>query len=294
MAVDERLVRVLHLRPPRRVVAGLRLWLVGNRHAASRQVLERRLDGGHRIQRIASAVDDEERLVPEVAGKQLVLLRRVLQHQDVAVQRQEGRVGCRVEHADEVGPCSAVGNARQNDAVFVDVIRPLHRVEDAAQVVDLRVAPPRRVVPRGRQHVDLLGAGETADAGPPSPFVHVARRRDAAVQLDPDLIGMRGIVGRRHVQEIAEFSTVACDDPRRRVPVVRASALQSTVRVIERDAGPDDLRCGFARRRQDFWPTRTSRTQHRSCSRFGRRRPTWRTDPTTATSTGLTRSVYLA
>ena len=96
--MDERLVRVLHLRPPRRVVPGLRLWLVGNRHAASGQVLERRLDRGHRIQRIAPAVDDEERLVPEVAGKQLVLLRRVLQHQDVAVQRQEGRVGSRVEH----------------------------------------------------------------------------------------------------------------------------------------------------------------------------------------------------
>ena len=129
------------------------------------QVLHVRLDEPHRIQRISPAVDHEERLVAKIVREQIAGVDvRAAQHHDVAVERQEARVRRRVAHRDVVRAGAAVGDAGDGDAILVDVVGALDGVENRAEILELRSAPPRRVVPAVRQDVDLLGAGERADA----------------------------------------------------------------------------------------------------------------------------------
>ena len=73
MLGDELLERVLHLRPPRGVVRRVRLRAVDEIDTGALQVRDVRIDEARRIHRIASAVDDEERLVDEVVRKEIAV-----------------------------------------------------------------------------------------------------------------------------------------------------------------------------------------------------------------------------
>ena len=189
MIGDEPLERVLDLGPPRRVVRRVRLRPVHEIDAAALQVLDIRIDQARRIQRIAPAVDDEQRLVQQVVRKEIAVGfgDLVLEDHDEAVERQEARERRRVPHRHVIGAGSAVGHAGQHDAVLVDVVGPLHQIENRAQVLGLAAAPPRRVPPGVRHDVDLFGARQ--------PAVRSGTRwragfdaADAAVQLHADLV----------------------------------------------------------------------------------------------------------
>ena len=161
---------VFDVRPPARVVSGLGLGLVDHLDASLPQLFEVRLDGRGRVQRIASAVDDEECAIAEVSGEEIADYadRVTRQNEQESVERQERGVGRRVAHRDVVGAGPAVGHAGDDHAILVDVVRALDGVEDRAKVFELDVAPPRRFVPRLRKDVDLFGAGEPADARGPA------------------------------------------------------------------------------------------------------------------------------
>ena len=207
VAADKRLERVLDLRPPRGVVHAVRLRLVDDLDALLLQVQDARPDDARRVQRIAAAVHHEERLVAQVVGKHVADGQVfAAQHEDVAVQRQKARVRRRVLHRDVVRAGAAVRHAADGDAVLVDVVGPLHRVENRAEILELGGIPPHRVDPAGRQDVNLLRTGERADAavtaGP------VALAADAAMQLEAHLVAAVRIVGLGHVDGIEEFLAV--------------------------------------------------------------------------------------
>ena len=130
-----------------------------------------------------------------------------------------------------------------DDAVLVDVVETLHAIDDRGQVQHLIGAPPRRVGPGVRHDVDLLGAGERADRA-------VADRRvgrasaDAAVQLDAHLVAARRIVVVGHVdgEEVLDAvrRAVLHPDDAGVARDVGAATLQSSVRLVEADAGAED------------------------------------------------------
>src|SRR6185437_10184043 len=99
--------------------------------------------------------------------------------------------------------------------------------------------------PRGRQNVDLLDPGKASDAVLSATLVDVARRSNAAVQLEAHLVLARCVVAGRHVQVIGELAAVRFDDAGGWVRLERSPALQASVGVLERDAGFDDVRSGF-------------------------------------------------
>ena len=280
MLTHERFERLFHVRPPRRVVPGSRLRMIVHRHAAAFHVLDVRIDDGGRIQRIAAAVDREERLVAQVVRKQeTVVYVPARQHHQVAVERQEACERRRFVHGDVVGAGAAVRHARDDHAILVHVVEPLRRVDDRDEVQHLILAPPRSVGPRVRDDVNLLGARQGPDrAGSdrrvgPSPS-------DAAVQMDAHLITAARIVGVRHVQGVVMLDAVRCAilEPNDAGPLrgVGSAPLQAAIGFVEPDAGSNNAvheRGGFIRRCRG--PERIERDVDRRCLRSlmaGRRR----------------------
>jgi len=160
---------------------------------------------------------------------------------------QEARERRGIAHRDVVQPGGAVRHAGERDEVLVDVVGPLDAVEDRVEVLDLRLAPPRRVAPPGRPDVNLLGALEhrtaSAAAAAGAGLAGLAHHH-AAVQLEAELVLPRRIVGLRHVQVIVELA-------QRRAPLeadaaplhlrrVAAPSLQPRERIVERDRQADD------------------------------------------------------
>ena len=147
------------------------------------QRLEVRRDARRRIQGIAHPVDDEERPVDEVRDEQLAVGagRRIRQHAEVADERQERREQRRLAHGEEVGAGAAVGGAGEVDVRLVDVVLPLHAIDERQDVVDLRAVPPRRLAPAERVHDDLRLAGHAVAAAPAALFRVLSI--DAAMQL---------------------------------------------------------------------------------------------------------------
>ena len=224
--------------------AGVRLRVIVDRHAAALHVLDVRIDDAGRIQRIASAVHGEDRLVAQVVREdQPIVDVAQREHHPVAVERQDARERRRLAHRHVVGAGAAVRHAGEDDAVFVDVVEALHAVDDRGEIEHLIVAPPRRLGPRVGDNVDLLGAGERTDGA-------VADRRirrasaDAAVQLDADLIAADGIVLLRHVHGVDVLDAIRCAIlqahdaglPRG----VGAAALQASIGLVEIHAGAHD------------------------------------------------------
>ena len=244
MLPHEGLERVLHIRPPRGVVSRVRLRVIVHRYAALLHVLDRRIDDARRIQGIASAVHREDRLVAQVVREDqpVVDVARREDH-EIAVQRQNARERRRLAHRNEVRAGASVRHTRHDDPVLVDVVAALHGVGDRDEVQRLIVAPPRRVGPRIWDHVDLLGARQCANR--PRPDRRVRRApADAAMELKPDLIPARRIVGLGHVHRVMVLDAVARpvrqpDDPGW-LHAVRAAAPQTPVRLVERDARSHD------------------------------------------------------
>src|SRR5262249_14676510 len=132
----------------------------GRRRPAADSRASRRFSGSARsrarrskwIQRVALAVDDEEGLVPEVAGeKRTIDLQIVIcQNAPVAIQGQEARKRRRVAHRDVVRARAPVRYSRQHDEVLLNVQAPLHGVQYTPDVQQLIAAPPGSRVPRER------------------------------------------------------------------------------------------------------------------------------------------------
>src|SRR5262249_41030976 len=251
MIRDEALERVLERGPPRRVVRRIRLRSVDEVDAAALHLLDEGIDDAGRIHRIAAAVDDEQRLVAQVVGKEIAVgvSRLVLEYLDEPVERQNARERRRVAHRQVVGPRRAVGYAGQRDAVLVDVIGPLHGVENRAQVLDLAAAPPRRLPPRGGHHVDLLDSRKPAvRSGAGRAGLDPA---DAAVQLHAYLVPARRVVAFRDVQRVEVLAGVAAitllHDAARDVAPVDAPLTEAPECLVEPDAAGDDWSDGAAR-----------------------------------------------
>jgi hypothetical protein len=196
-------------------------------------VSDRRLDDVHRIERVAAAVDDEERLVAQVVEEDRAaeLELGAAQHQVVAVQRQERGVRRRVVGGDVVEAGRAVGHARQEHAVLVDVVVALDVVEDCVEAGDLLVAPPGRLRPPGGHHVDLIVAGE---AYTPLAAQRAVLAHDAAVELDAHLPAFRGIVGRGDDEPVLIQAVAFLQRARRHVLRIGAPVLQPRVFCFER------------------------------------------------------------
>ena len=81
---------------------GFGLRRVLHREAARLELLQIRFDARRRVQRVLTAVHDEERLVREVVREERAAQAQiaVAQHHDEAVERQETRVGRGVAHGD--------------------------------------------------------------------------------------------------------------------------------------------------------------------------------------------------
>ena len=196
--------------PPAHVVSGLRPRAEVEEHAG---LPEQPQEGNHRrgrIQRVAAAVDHEERLVAQVGHVHLAVdvRGRVGEHHRVAVQRQERRPGGRRLHRVVEGAGRPVGDPQQVDAVLVDVPGPLQVVEDAGQVLDLAVLPPERLVPGGGRRHDGVAAGEPLLPAPPGPVL-AFRPRDAAVQVDDHRPARRRVVALRHAHHVGVLHAVA-------------------------------------------------------------------------------------
>ena len=166
----ERFEIVLFGRPPAGIVPRLGLRMVGDLDAELPQIVDVGLDDGRGVEPIAPAVDDEERLVDGVSGMHVPVGRhgRIGEHTHVAVERQKARPRRRLAKRHEVGAGAAVGDARQADAVFVDVVGPLQPIEDPEDVLDLVAVPPLRLSPPDRVAVNLIGrAGDPIDTQSP-------------------------------------------------------------------------------------------------------------------------------
>ena len=191
----------------------------------------------------------------------------------MANQRKEARPRRRVPERHEVHAGPAIGDARQIDAVLVDVVGALQPIEDTREVVDLRRRPPERSHPSDRKHQNLVDtAGQRV--GPNAVDDRRARARDAAVQLKPHLIGTGRVVrlgDDEHVLviEAVERAMAADLQSARHVGVMVAPAPHARQRVFERHACFENRR-RFARLR---WRvavrTRTigTRDRWRSCGR---------------------------
>ena len=196
--------------PPAHVVSRLRLRAEVEEHAG---LPEQPQEGNHRrgrVQRVAAAVDDEERLVAQVGHVHLAVdvRGRVGEHHRVAVQRQKRRPGGRRLHRVIEGAGRPVGDPEQVDAVLVDVPGPLQVVEDAGQVLDLAVLPPERLVPGSGRHHDGVVPGEPLLPAPPGPVL-ASRPRDAAVQVDDHRPARRRVVALRHAHDVGVLHAVA-------------------------------------------------------------------------------------
>ena len=114
MVGHEPLECILDLGPPRRVVRRGGLRSIDELAAAALQTLDVRIDKARRIHRIAPAIDDEQRLVQQIAGKQIAVgfCRLVREDEDEAVQRQEARERRGVAHRRVVDAGSTIGHAR--------------------------------------------------------------------------------------------------------------------------------------------------------------------------------------
>ena len=194
----------------------------------------------------------------------------------MAVERQEARERRRVAHREVVEAGGAVGDAREHDAVLVDVVGALQAVEDRVDVLDLRAAPPRRIAPGDGHHVDLLGAFEGGAAAASSGGARLAglAPHDAAVQLHADLIFARRVVVERHVQVVEEVARhrapLELHESAFRLRGIGASALQPRQRLVEGDAGPDD---GLHRLGRILWRARAPEFLEGGVDRRRRRGP---------------------
>ena len=210
------------------------------------QVLDIWIDNAGGIHRIAPAVDDEQRLVQQVVGKEIAVgfSRFALQDHDEAVERQEARERRRFPHRRVISAGSAVGDTGQHDTVLVDVVRPLHHIENRTKVVDLAAAPPRCVSPGVRHDVDLFGARQAC--------VRSGARRcvgldaaDAAMELDADLVFACRVVALRNVECVEVLTTLAAiaplHDSSGHVARVDAALPEASERLVESDSARDDL-----------------------------------------------------
>ena len=156
MIVHERFERIFLLRPPHRVVHAERLLVVDEVHAVLLHVLDVGLDDIGRIERISGAIHHEPGLVQKILGEQLSLdfHRRVLEDRQRAIQREERRKGRRIPHREIEIRGGPVRHSGEHDVVFVHVVGALHRIENRAHVFNLRVAPPRGVLPGNGQDVE--------------------------------------------------------------------------------------------------------------------------------------------
>ena len=159
------------VRPPRGRV--LRLRVHAKHDCARRASADASTYSWHdvrRIQPIPPAIDDEERLVDRVAGKDLAVgvHRRRAEHHHVANQRKKARPRRRVLESHEIRAGAAVRGARQIHAVFVDVVGALELIEDPREVVDLRRRPPQRLAPSRPEtrRISSTAAGQAVDANP--------------------------------------------------------------------------------------------------------------------------------
>src|SRR5262245_14911265 len=100
MTAYEGLEFILHRRPPDGVMASLGLWAIRNPDLSFCEVFQVGLDRSDRIERVAPAVDDEQRLVAKVAGKQVAIDVEivVVQDADESIERQKRRVRRRIAH----------------------------------------------------------------------------------------------------------------------------------------------------------------------------------------------------
>ena len=201
------------------------------------------LDGG--IQRILAAVDDEQRLVLQVVGKDLLVEREafVAQHQDERVHRQEAREGRRIAHREVIRAGPAVGLAGDRDAVLVHVEASLERVENRLQVGDLLLAPPRGLAPGVRHHGEL----RVRCKRPLSFACRVLLRRpvDVAVKLNADRISAQGIVPGGHTDHVAVnhpvLGLMAHLDEAGLLARIRPALFQAPDRLLECHARGDNV-----------------------------------------------------
>ena len=158
MIGDKFFENVLHLGPPHRVVTGFGLWVIADVDRR-RKVFHKRLDFGRRVKTIAAAVDDEHRFVAKIVREDLAVIDvAVGKDHDETIQRQKARIGRRIAHSDVIRAGAAVGNSSDDDAILIDVIHALDGIDNAPEVEDLIVAPPRRGIPGIRNHINLLGS----------------------------------------------------------------------------------------------------------------------------------------
>ncbi len=209
MLGDELLEGPLHFRPPAGVVLAVGLRVIFDVHAVLDEVARVGLDDAGGVEAILTSVDDEHRLVAEVAGVDFAVVEFVVgEHHDVAVQGQEARVRRGVAHGDPVGSGAAVGNAGDDDSVFIHVVGALERIDNGGEVQDLIVGPPSGGVPGVGEDVDLFGvSGELADFTAASGLV-IGATADAAVELEADLIFLGGVVGGGDVDGVEMLDVV--------------------------------------------------------------------------------------
>ncbi len=156
MLAHERLVGVLQLRPPRRVVDGLRLRQVGDdsrRPSASAGRRARRASVGYSGSQ--PAVDDEERLVQHVVHEQLAVDPHRAVPQDRYVRRSAGgtprRVSCRASRSSR-RRCRRPRHPTARRGSRPRCRCASQRSRMRAKVVELSVGPPLGLRPGGRQH----------------------------------------------------------------------------------------------------------------------------------------------
>ena len=212
----------------------------GERHPGGLERLEVRRDARGGIQRIAHPVDDEEGPVDQVRDEEIAVGAGggIGQHGEVADERQHRRPQRGLAHRQEVGAGGAIGRAGEIDVRLVDVVLPLHAIDERQDVVDLRTVPPRGVAPAERVHDDLRLAGQAVGATPP-PLLGVLAI-DAAVELHPQRPASRRVVGGGHLDVVVERQAARAGRAQGafagRRGGVGASGLEARPRLVEADA----------------------------------------------------------
>ena len=159
------------------------------------------------IQPIASTIDDVQRTVDEISGKELAVGADVgiREHERVTVERQARRPGRRVPHGEEVDAGAAVRDASHVDPRLVDVVVTLDAIEQPPDIRHLARRPPFRTGPGARMDHDLSAAGNTVRQGPRRGIRRTGRfATDASVQRDSHRPRTRGIVISRNVDDVVE------------------------------------------------------------------------------------------